>query len=187
MEAIADFMARRPAWQVFLLLVIPFVALNYFVSANLDFYASTPDASEAELEERATLTTLLSIFSTFLLHAWWLLVGLSARRHVEESRRQRVWAASLAAIFAASFFSFGYLILPHQAMGVPPSVHLVLFAGALAGICYLLVFSARNVIMAENTSTTSFSEYSGVFFSLLFFPIGAWLVQPRLNRLVEGQ
>jgi len=68
-------------------------------------------------------------------------------------------------------------------MGLTAPLHLL----AMFSIFYVMAFAARNLIMAERQSPVTFYDYSGPFFLLWFFPVGVWIVQPRVNRLVSAQ
>jgi hypothetical protein len=48
---------------------------------------------------------------------------------------------------------------------------------------YLLTFVSRNLALAEIGRAVKFHDYAGYFFALWFYPIGVWIVQPRINRL----
>ena len=48
---------------------------------------------------------------------------------------------------------------------------------------YNLYFVSKSLLIAETGKSATFSEYAGEFFLLWFYPIGVWLIQPRINRL----
>lgn len=48
---------------------------------------------------------------------------------------------------------------------------------------YLLYFVSKSLVLAETSKPASFYDYAGPFFLLWFFPIGIWIVQPKVNRL----
>jgi hypothetical protein len=48
---------------------------------------------------------------------------------------------------------------------------------------YVLCFVSRNLVMVETGKSASFGGYAGQFFLLWFFPIGLWIVQPKVNQL----
>lgn len=57
----------------------------------------------------------------------------------------------------------------------------------LAMFClfYSFYFVARAIRTAEMKKKVSFTDFIGLFFLIWFFPIGIWLVQPRINRVIE--
>lgn len=57
----------------------------------------------------------------------------------------------------------------------------------LSWLC-LIYFSnvlARLLSMVETQSDVMFGDYVGTFFLFVFFPIGVWIVQPRINKLFD--
>lgn len=59
----------------------------------------------------------------------------------------------------------------------------------LAMFCmlYSIYFVSKSLILAESGESVSFYDYAGSFFLIWFFPIGVWVVQPRINRLYVGK
>jgi hypothetical protein len=57
---------------------------------------------------------------------------------------------------------------------------------AMFCIFYCLYFNAKALKMVEMQKPVTFSDYAGEFFLLWFFPIGIWILQPRINKLFEG-
>ncbi|WBA43434.1 hypothetical protein [Hymenobacter canadensis] len=66
--------------------------------------------------------------------------------------------------------AFAFVLLP---------LHLL----SMAGIFYGLYFVAKTLKSVELQRPASFSEFVGEFFLLWFFPVGIWVIQPRINRL----
>jgi hypothetical protein len=52
---------------------------------------------------------------------------------------------------------------------------------------YSVRFVSKSLTLAETCKPASFYEYAGPFFLIWFYPIGVWLVQPRVNRLYAGR
>src|SRR6266496_5324966 len=62
-------------------------------------------------------------------------------------------------------------------------VILPLHVFAMVCMFYLLYFVSKSLVLAETSKPASFYDYAGPFFLLWFFPVGIWIVQPRVNRL----
>ena len=52
-------------------------------------------------------------------------------------------------------------------------------------IFYCLYFIAKVFKSVELQKPVTFSEFAGEFFLLWFFPIGIWIIQPRINKMFE--
>jgi len=52
-------------------------------------------------------------------------------------------------------------------------------------IFYCLFFIAKSLKAVERQRPVTFSDYAGEFFLIWFFPIGVWIIQPRINKIFE--
>lgn len=50
-------------------------------------------------------------------------------------------------------------------------------------IFYSLYFTAKSLVAVELQESVIFSDFSGEFFLMWFFPVGIWFVQPRINKI----
>ena len=50
---------------------------------------------------------------------------------------------------------------------------------------YILYFNTKAFRSAELRRKVSFSDFMGEFFLFWFFPVGIWLLQPRISKLFE--
>lgn len=50
---------------------------------------------------------------------------------------------------------------------------------------YCLYFVAKTFKTVELQKEVSFSDFAGEFFMIWFFPIGIWIVQPKINKMIE--
>ena len=53
-------------------------------------------------------------------------------------------------------------------------------------IFYCLYFNAKALKTVELQKPVTFSDFAGEFFLIWFFPIGIWIIQPRINNLFEN-
>lgn len=191
MIGFTEFVARLKAWQVFILLVLPMFASQFYLVSNMPSPSSSlrpPSMEEFEALFRQTL--LMTLLMVVLLLGWLLSIGFAANRRVEQNIRLNSNLAICCAIFAASYIALAQVIFPvpgsNSSGGVSVGVIVPLHMLAMFAIFYVLGFAARNIIMAERQAKVSFFDYSGPFFLMWFFPIGLWFVQPRVNRLIAG-
>ena len=54
-------------------------------------------------------------------------------------------------------------------------------------ILYSLYFVAKTFKTVELQREVTFSDFAGEFFLIWFYPIGIWIVQPKINKMVEDQ
>lgn len=54
-------------------------------------------------------------------------------------------------------------------------------------IFYCLYFAAKTIKTVELQREVTFSDFAGEFFLIWFFPIGVWIVQPKINKMVANE
>lgn len=54
-------------------------------------------------------------------------------------------------------------------------------------IFYCLYFVAKTIRTIELQRECSFSDFAGEFFLIWFYPIGIWIIQPRINKIAEEE
>ena len=52
-------------------------------------------------------------------------------------------------------------------------------------IFYCLYFVAKTFKTVELQREVAFSDFAGEFFMIWFFPIGIWIIQPKVNKMIE--
>jgi hypothetical protein len=55
---------------------------------------------------------------------------------------------------------------------------------SIFGLFYSFYFAAKTYKTVELQREVSFSDFAGDFFLLLFFPIGVWIIQPNINKMI---
>ena len=56
---------------------------------------------------------------------------------------------------------------------------------SMSCIFYCLYFNAKALKTVEWQKPVTFSDFAGEFFLIWFFPIGIWIIQPRINQLFD--
>lgn len=52
---------------------------------------------------------------------------------------------------------------------------------------YCLYFVAKTIKTAEWKRKVTFGNFAGEFFMVGFFPVGVWILQPRINKMFREQ
>lgn len=58
---------------------------------------------------------------------------------------------------------------------------------SMFGMFYVVYFAAKRIKTVELQAIPRFEDWIGEFFLIAFFPIGIWILQPRINELYENQ
>ena len=83
-------------------------------------------------------------------------------------------------------FMFGLMNNMWHVPGSPAKIFAIILPVHLFSIfCifYCLYFTAKSLKTVELQRPVSFSDFAGEFVLIWFFPIGVWVIQPRVNRL----
>lgn len=74
------------------------------------------------------------------------------------------------------------------------AIFLIMFANVTlldlaAFLCmlYCLYFIAKTIKTVELKRQVSFSDFAGEFFMIWFYPIGIWIIQPRINKIITNE
>ena len=52
-------------------------------------------------------------------------------------------------------------------------------------IFFMLYKAAKTIKTVELQKKVTFSDFAGEFFLMWFFPLGIWIVQPKINKFAE--
>jgi hypothetical protein len=80
-----------------------------------------------------------------------------------------------------------YVRFPEGSSNVGSIIGIVAFVHFISMVCILLGlrFAAQTLRSVELGRLAKFSDYAVEFFLIWFSPIGFWILQPRLNKLIE--
>jgi hypothetical protein len=74
-------------------------------------------------------------------------------------------------------------IIESRTIGV--AMMLVLAVYALISLAIIYVYPAKMLKQLETNRDIDINDYFGDIIRLLFFPIGIWAIQPRINKLID--
>ena len=159
-------------WQIFTLQMIPIVCI--FLLGDM--------FSPWQLGFMWVLLVCISI-------AWLYSIGTAANQQLDASlqKNQLVFAATSLACVLLFITVLLLMFRASQTQTPPPSwlVH-VLFVG-LANFFYTLWFAACQLVSAEKKAQAFYIEYAFPMLGFWFGFVGAWFLQPRVNRLLGRQ
>ena len=138
---------------------------------------------------------LMMILFVFFFFGWFYAVGtnlypkLPAKAKMSLTRFKIFLFFPVFYILAISVFLVVSMI-PYSTSGGPiePWIFLLILPLHLFSmfcIFYCLYFIAKALKSVETQVSATFSDYLGDFFLIWFFPIGIWVIQPRINKLFD--
>ncbi|HEX4075187.1 MAG TPA: hypothetical protein VHX49_07295 [Candidatus Acidoferrales bacterium] len=163
MRVIARLLLRAKHWQIFFFLVAVCV-LDWRLAAN---------SSSAEI---------LTVLEFLTGAAWICLMGWFLDSIIQPSLRLKTRFFYFAVIYSSLY---GYLesAFPGNDSSL---VSVKILLSVVAPICaiYILRFVSKSLVTAETGKPASFYDYVGILLlNIWYFPIGVWVIQPRINDL----
>lgn len=134
-------------------------------------------------EEMEPFIIGVSCIYCVVLLAWFYGLGLNLYKKCPDSARPSILTfriAFIAQIVSAVFIYFRF----GQDGPAPMPTWMVAFM-PVAAFCalYIPYFIAKALKTAQMQRPVSFGDYAGEFFGMIYFPIGLWYIQPKINKL----
>lgn len=174
------FFINARAWQLLLFIVgIPMAGMLWYVVLFM------PTAESTVLE-------IVMLAASLWMNAFLITWVLATVTGLHDEIRSLSLGGSLALFKVAIGFLYFVLLLFSLVVGLLSSINdlpdtilnllNVLVLVGIADYFYIVAFAARTIVKAEQVKV-KFSEYFKTFLQIMFFPIGIWFVQPRINKI----
>ncbi len=175
MNSITSFFLRAKHWQIFLLF------FGMMLLAQIAMFGSMLSGTGQDLGKGLLPFFAVTLLCMLCFNGWFWIMGSFLNSLVGLPLRPRLGLFRFALIYPILYLPIFMISFPQQ----PTTFAIIFPLHLLATFCmfYLLNFVARNLVLAETGRKVTFYDYAGPFFLLWFFPIGVWIVQPRINRL----
>ena len=181
LESVVRLFLRLKAWQLFILLMGPGV---------LGFWLIHDATSVEEFEKAYEKIGHINNIAAGIYFCWIFSIGYSANNKVAFELRKSAIPFTLGLLYIA-----GYSLFMQSILGVSGDIsasenfsiilpfHLLAIFGAL----YAFWFAAQQFAAIKEGRKVRFGDFSRLFLSIWFFPIGVWYFQPQVNRLLGGK
>ncbi len=174
--SVVDQFLRAKHWQIFLLL------FGLFCVAECTSITEARKLSTESLRVAGVIPWVVIGLAQLSLAVWLWSLGSFLTSIAPRTLRLNLGIFRFALIYAPVYlFAFNVFfgsLGPLQIARVFPFHLLAMFC-----LVYSLYFVSKSLVSTERGAPVSFSNYVGVLFLIWFFPIGIWIVQPRVNRL----
>lgn len=182
-------------WQLFILFFgLPFV-LNIFLMA----YMVRGFANNAEFTPGWAFAFVVPVIviamASVMLWTWSMAIGLQPRlpEGITMKVKKFKFFFFFPIVYILIFLSFFFFMFGSAMTGTEPDgfmiygffiifpVHLF----AMFCMFYTIYFAAKTIKTIEIMMPAKFGDFAGEFFMLWFYPIGVWIIQPRVNKIVN--
>lgn len=181
-----EILLRLKHWQVFIptfgILIVLYVLQVLSDVANFfDLYSLL----KVDFVIFSRILALFNVISTVTFVCWAWVLGIKAiEKRPYDDFNENLFKSAMA--FELFYTIFVYVIIPFITYGVGEIVAYVGVASFAAGL-YVDYVIAKALTSVERDHETRFGNFVGDFFLLLFFPIGVWWIQPRVNRIFDKE
>ncbi|HAD80168.1 hypothetical protein ACTS9T_08795 [Empedobacter falsenii] len=175
-------------WQVFALLIgVPFIL--QIVTFSLIIVTKDPKT----LTYTFPITTIIYLV---LFLSWFYSLGTNLNKKLSKTVKMNLskfkifLIIPIVYIFILSIYQAG--IFTKSSINEQPNPIVFAFIipthlFSMFCIFYSLYFIAKELKSVELQKPVTFSDFAGEFFLLWFFPIGIWIIQPRINKIFESK
>lgn len=174
MNRVADRFLRAKSWQIFSLL------FGWMLVSPVVLFG-------AMMRYPGTVTRLffgVTLLDALSMNAWYWAMGSFLNTIIQPRYRPSTGFFRFSLVYPILYIPLFMVFFPLQ----PAMFAVIVPLHLLAMFCMFYIFSfvSKNLVLAETSKRVTFSDYAGPFFLLWFFPIGVWIIQPRINRLYAG-
>jgi hypothetical protein len=195
---ITDLFLKAKHWQLFLLLFGIPMAFEIYIMFTIMSDEWDPFRNPESASNPFLFFPIMMLFMLGTFFGWFWSIGVGLQPKLPKEIKMNaaffkwsVWipfgyttALSLwAGILVTNVFNTsrrGYGPGPIMASG---GILLILHLFAMFCIFYDMYFAAKTLKSVELQREAKFSDFAGEFFLIWFFPIGIWIIQPRVNQL----
>ncbi|MDA3823787.1 MAG: hypothetical protein PF450_14415 [Bacteroidales bacterium] len=200
-------------WQLFLLVFgLPFV---FYIGWMISFVSGIVDSSmdnfssdyPIELFNKMTILLVLMLIPIGIKYAWFWSMGMGLQKKLPHEMTMKTNRFRVFFIIPIVFMLFYYLFLSlffgdtewidHlesieeiQNIGmIVLGFFFFILLSLFVTFCtfYQYWFKAKTIKSSVLKKEAVFSDFVGEFFLLWFYPIGVWILQPMINKLVEDK
>jgi hypothetical protein len=192
-------------WQVFFLLVgVPiglFLTLGVIISSIIK--GGTPPEPEDffKLISIAKFFPLVMVLFASLIFSWFWSVAVGLQNNMPSSVEMKTTKfkifSCIPLLFVSGFCVFLFVTLakikPQEFIQDLPQIPMqwisialfALYILSAFGVFYSMYFAAKTLKTVELQREVTFRDFASEFFMFWFFPIGVWVLQPRINEIIE--
>lgn len=189
-------------WQIFLLsFILPFIIyiimVVTLVSNFMNMQRGISNAPDTYMIYRLfTIFPIIILIFMGVLYGWFWSVAVLLQKKVPEGIMMKIKKFKIfffynilyMLLFMSSFFfmfraiNFVEYIGPSFMLYILPFHFFAMFCSF-----YMLYFVAKTFKTVELQREVKFSDFAGEFFMIWFYPIGIWILQPKINKMIDEE
>lgn len=178
-------------WQLFLLTFgIPMI-LQFIVIGTMFANSEANNNPEHEfMYSYMSFFPIIMIIFLGVLFGWFWSVAIGLQRVIPDEIKLKVTRFKIFLLIPIVYILFflGFFMASYTSAVPTPGIFAIIFLLHLFSIfCifYSLYFVAKTFKTAELQRKVTFSDFAGEFFLIWFYPIGIWIIQPKINKMLK--
>lgn len=195
MKMIEHFLKAKH-WQLFhLTFGIPLIFQLVMTGLMISNF-SQPEQSQTMAFSYIKIFPLIMVLFIATLFGWIWSIAIGLQRNVPKEVKMKVRKLKIFFFIPVIYISLVILFVSIVITGntINPSGGLVggLFAivfplhlFSMFCIFYSIYFAAKTIKTVELQRKVGFADFVGEFFLVWFFPIGIWIIQPKVNKMIK--
>lgn len=124
----------------------------------------------------------MSILLGIPISIWIWSIGTKLYRNPEPENKLKLYLFKVSILFPLIYCIYGI----YRMISIGDVIMPMHFAAMLSTL-YAMIFAAKTIKSAELNENATVSKYLGDFFLIWFFPIGIWILQPRIQKIIDKQ
>jgi hypothetical protein len=195
-----DRFLKAKHWQLFLLTFgIPLIFQIIMMVSMFSNFMIQGSPNPTTMFNYMKFFPLMMIFFMGVFFGWFWSVAIGLQKKVPENVAMKVNKFKIFFFIPLIYISLFVIFIGTSINGLwlsssPPNIGAVgiLFAIILPVhlfsmfcIFYLLYFVAKTFKTVELQREVKFGDFAGEFFMIWFYPIGIWIIQPKINKMIE--
>lgn len=187
-------------WQIFLLTFgIPILIQIFMMGFIISNIANQSVPDPEVMFKYMRFIPLVAVFFMGIFFSWLWSVAIGLQKKVPENVTMKVKKFKVFffiplvyfLLFIISFtvlmdFNYSSTIDSHVGLFIG-LFFLVFFLHLFAMFCifYTFYFAAKTFKTVELQREVPFGDFAGELFLIWFYPIGIWIIQPKINKMIE--
>lgn len=187
-------------WQLFLLTFgITFIFQLVMMGSIISNFTTQSNPDPTIIINYMKFFPVVMILYMAILFGWFWSVAIGLQKKLPENVMMKVKKFKIfffiPLVYILMFMVFFSVFInelfsgnPEPNVGIIGVLFVVIFPLHLFSmfcIFYSLYFVAKTFKTVELQRDVKFGEFVGEFFMIWFYPIGVWIVQPKINKMIE--
>lgn len=194
-----DIFLKAKHWHLFLLICgFPFIVQLLLLGMLFSDMPAGVNPKHSSMLSLLKFVPLSLIIFAAVFFGWFWSVGVRLQRKIPENVKMKVTRFKILFMIPIFYVVLILFFIITAQLGLynnPASIMLqrgavmilliTMHFFSLFCIFYSMYFAARTIKTAELQKYVTFSDFAIEFFLIWFYPVGIWIIQPKINKMIR--